>query len=115
QSLGATALLIGAYDAIKTLLGAVYAYPGGLISDRYGNRRALVCFTGLSIIGYAAILVVSNPAAVTAAAFLFLAWSTLSLPATFALVGSSLPPAKHAMGIGIQSMVRRVPVIVGPL
>jgi MFS family permease len=47
--------------------------------------------------------------------FLFIAWSTLSLPATFTLVGQSLPENKHAMGIGVQSLVRRIPIIVGPL
>jgi MFS family permease len=39
----------------------------------------------------------------------------LSLPASFTLVGESLPPHQHAMGIGIQSLVRRLPVIVGPV
>ena len=32
QALGAAPFIIGLYDAIKTLLGAIYAWPGG---DRY--------------------------------------------------------------------------------
>jgi len=47
--------------------------------------------------------------------FLFLAWSDFSLPATFSLVASSLPSGKHAMGIGMQSLIRRIPVIAGPI
>ena len=115
EILGASALAIGGYDAIKTLLGAVYAYPGGVIVDRWGHRKALQAFTLVSIAGYCVLLVFQHWAAVLAATFLFLAWTTLSLPATFTLVARSLPAGKHAMGIGIQSLVRRVPVLIGPV
>lgn len=115
ESVGASALLIALYDALKTLLGAVYAFPGGLIVDRWGHRRAFIAFTVLSIAGYAAVLALPGWAGVIFGMFLFLAWSNLSLPATFSLVGRSLPAGKHAMGIGVQSLVRRLPVIVGPI
>jgi MFS family permease len=115
EGLGATAFVIGMFDAIKTLLGAVYAFPGGLIVDRWGHRRAFVAFTIISIAGYAAVLWSASIAGVIAGMFLFLAWSTLSLPATFSLVASSLPAGKHAMGIGIQSLIKRIPVLIGPV
>ena len=115
EVLGASALAIGTYDAIKTLLGAVYAYPGGIIVDRWGHRNALGAFTLISIAGYVLLLASRHWIAVLAATFLFLAWSTLSLPATFTLVAESLPPEKHAMGIGVQSLMRRLPVIIGPV
>ena len=115
EVLGGSALVIGGYDALKTLLGAVYAWPGGIAVDRFGHRAALTAFTLISIAGYLLMLAFPHWAAVLAAAFLFLAWSTLSLPATFTLVADSLPPGKHTMGIGIQSLVRRIPVIIGPI
>lgn len=115
EGLGASALLIGLFDAIKTLLGAVYAFPGGLAVDHWGHRRAFVTFTLISISGYAVMLVAAGPAGVLLGMFLFLAWSTLSLPATFSLVGRSLPSAKHAMGIGMQSLIKRIPVLIGPV
>jgi MFS family permease len=115
EGLGATAFVIGMFDAIKTLLGAVYAFPGGLIVDRWGHRRAFVAFTIISIAGYAAVLWSASITGVIAGMFLFLAWSTLSLPETFSLVASSLPAGKHAMGIGIQSLIKRVPVLIGPV
>jgi MFS family permease len=115
EVLGASAFVIGGYDGLKTLLGAVYAWPGGVIVDRFGYRTALTAFTVISIAGYLLVVAVPHWAAVVAGAFLFLAWSTLSLPATFTLVADSLPAGKHAMGIGVQSLVRRVPVIVGPI
>src|SRR5256712_11804372 len=53
QALGATVFVIGLYDALRTLLGAVYAYPGGLIVDLWGHRRAVLTFHVVSIAGYA--------------------------------------------------------------
>src|SRR5581483_4641073 len=72
EVLGASALVIGGYDALKTLLGAVYAYPGGLMVDRWGHRAALAGFTLVSVAGYVLLLVVQHWAAVLLGAFLFL-------------------------------------------
>jgi MFS family permease len=115
ESLGAGALVIGLYDAIKTLLGAVYAYPGGVLTDRWGHRRALVAFNAVSMAGYALVAAVAHWGAVLAATFLCLAWSTFSLPATFSLVGATLPAHQHTMGIGVQSLLKRLPIIIGPV
>lgn len=115
ESLGASVWLIGLYDAVKTLLGALYAYPGGLATDRWGHRRSMIGFTAISLVGYLIVFAIPHWAAVLSGAFLFLAWTNLSLPASFSLVAASLPSGKHAMGIGVQSLVRRVPVIVGPI
>jgi predicted MFS family arabinose efflux permease len=115
ESLGAAAFVIGLYDGLKTLLGAVYAYPGGAVVDRWGHRKGLVAFTGISIAGYLLVLVVPRWPAVIGATFLFLAWSALSLPAMFSLVAANLASAKHTMGIGVQSLIKRLPIVIGPL
>jgi MFS family permease len=115
ETLGAAVWAIGLFDAIKTWIGAVYAYPGGIVTDRWGHRRALRFFTLVSLAGYMLLLLIPHWAGVLAASFLFLAWSSLSLPATFSLVGSSLAANKYAMGIGVQATVKRVPIIIAPL
>jgi MFS family permease len=115
EALGASVLVIAVFDAIKTLLGAVYAFPGGVIVDRWGHRRAFVSFILISVAGYAIVVATTSPIGVILGMFLFLAWSNLSLPAAFSLVGRSLPDHKHAMGIGMQSLLRRIPVLVGPI
>jgi MFS family permease len=115
ENLGAAVWAIGLFDAIKTWIGAVYAYPGGIVTDRWGHRRALSFFTLLSLAGYVLLLLVSHWAGVLAASFLFLAWSSLSLPATFSLIGSSLAANKYAMGIGVQATVKRVPIMIAPI
>jgi MFS family permease len=115
ETLGAGVLVIGLFDALQTLLGAVYAYPGGWLTDRWGQRRSLLLFNALSLAGYVLVLVWQHWLALLVGAFLFLAGSALSLPATFSVVASSLDKSQHTMGIGVQSMVRRVPMMVGPL
>jgi MFS family permease len=115
ETLGATVLVIGLFDALQTLLGAVYAYPGGWLTDHWGQRRSLLLFNGLSLAGYVVVLVWHHWLALVFGAFLFLAWSALSLPATFSVVATSLDRRQHTMGVGVQSMVRRVPMMVGPL
>ena len=54
QAVGATVFVIGLYDALRTLLGAIYAYPGGVIADRWGHRHAFIIFNVVSIVGYCA-------------------------------------------------------------
>jgi len=115
ETLGAGVFAIGLFDALQTLLGAIYAWPGGWLTDRWGQRRSLLLFNALSLAGYLVVLVWQHWLAFVLGAFLFLAWSALSLPATFSVVASSLDKRQHTMGIGVQSMVRRVPMMVGPL
>jgi len=114
QALGATVFVIGLYDALRTLLGAVYAYPGGVIVDLWGHRRAFLTFNIVSIVGYALVLLVPHWAAVIAGMFLFLSWSCLSLPATFSLVAAALETNRHSMGIGVQSVIKRLPIMIAP-
>jgi MFS family permease len=115
QALGATVFVIGLYDALRTLLGAIYAYPGGLLVDFWGHRRAFIIFNLVSIAGYALVLLIPHWGAVIAGMFLFLSWTCFSLPATFSLVGASLAANRHSMGIGVQSVIRRLPIMVAPI
>ena len=115
QTLGAGVFIIGLFDALQTLLGALYAYPGGWLTDHWGQRRALVLFSLISMSGYFLVLFWHHWLALVLGAFLFLAWSAFSLPATFTVVATSLDARQHTMGIGVQSMVRRVPMMLGPL
>ena len=115
ETLGAGVFIIGLFDALQTLLGAVYAYPGGWLTDRWGQRRSLLLFNALSLAGYVIVLLWQHWLALVLGAFLFLAWSTLSLPATLSVIATSLDKSQHTMGVGVQSMVRRVPMMIGPL
>ena len=115
QTLGASVFVIGLYDALRTLIGAIYAYPGGFLADRWGHRRAFITFNLVSIAGYALVLLIPHWGAVIAGMFLFLSWTCFSLPATFSLVGASVAANRYSMGIGVQMVIKRVPIMVAPL
>jgi len=115
QVLGATVFVIGLYDALRTLLGAIYAYPGGVIVDHWGHRRAFVVFNAVSIAGYVLVVLVPHWAAVIAGMFLFLSWTCFSLPASLSLVGAALEANRHSMGVGVQMVVRRLPMMISPI
>ena len=115
QTLGASAFVIGFYDALRTLISAIYAYPGGFLADRWGHRRAFITFNLVSIAGYALVLLIPHWGAVIAGMFLFLSWTCFSLPATFSLVGASVAANRYSMGIGVQMVIKRLPMMVAPL
>ncbi len=108
-------LVIGIFDALQTFLGAIYAYPGGWLTDHWGQRRSLLLFSLISIAGYFLVLFWQSWLALLLGSFLFLAWSALSLPATLSVIATSLQSHRHTMGVGVQSMIRRVPMMLGPL
>jgi predicted MFS family arabinose efflux permease len=72
-------------------------------------------FNAISLAGYLLVLVWHHWLALLIGVFLFIAWSALSLPATFSVVATTLSLSRHTMGIGVQSLVRRVPMMLGPL
>ncbi len=115
ETLGGSILIIGLFDALQTFLGAIYAYPGGWLTDHWGQRKSLLLFSLISISGYVLVLVWPSWLALLLGSFLFLAWSALSLPATLSVIATSLQSHRHTMGVGVQSMIRRVPMMLGPL
>ena len=115
QVVGATVFVIGLYDALRTLLGAIYAYPGGVIVDHWGHRRAFIIFNVISIAGYSMVLLVPHWGAVITGMFLFLSWTCFSLPASLSLVGAALEAKRHSMGVGVQMVVRRLPMMISPI
>jgi len=115
EVLGASVFIIGLSDFIATILAAVYGYPGGVITDRFGLRRCLILFTALSIVGYLILLIFPGWQAVIIGMFFYLGWSNLSQPALFAFIGKALPEGKHVMGMSIISIVNRIPRTFGPI
>src|SRR5512132_4262964 len=115
QAVGATVLVIGVYDALRTLLGAIYAYPGGQLVDIWGHRHAFIIFNVVSIVGYALVLLIPNWGGVIAGMFFFLSWSCFSLPATFSLVGAALKANRLSMGVGVQAVIKRLPIMIAPI
>jgi len=114
-ALGGGAIAVGMLHGLDNLLSAIYSYPGGWISERLGTKRALLLFNAIAMVGYAGAIAAPSWPAVIAASVLFLSWSSLSLPATMQLVAQQLPATKRTMGVSMHSLVRRIPMSLGPL
>jgi MFS family permease len=112
--LGAGAWAVAFYGTLKDFLDAVYPYPGGWLADRLGRRTSLVLFAVLAIGGYLIYMAAPSWPWILAGTVLVMAWSSLTLPAIFAVIGDHLPPARRAMGFGMQSVLKRVPIILAP-
>ncbi len=114
-ALGGGPLVVGLLQAMDNLLSALYSFPGGYIAERFGARRALLIFTLVAMAGYLVVIVVPSWPAVLLGATLFISWSAVSLPATMRLMYQVLPEGKRTMGVTLHSLVRRIPMALGPL
>jgi MFS family permease len=125
--IGAGSLAIGLYGSFGNLIGAVYPYPGGAVSDRIGSRTALTLFGLASTLGfvvwYAAGPLSSIPVGPTSLGVLVVflglvlsqAWKSFGLGATFAVVKQSVDPDRLATGFASTETVRRLAFLLGPL
>jgi len=114
-ALGGGFLSIGFLNGMDNLLGALYSFPGGYLSDRFGTKRALLVFNLVSMAGFLIVILIPSWPVVLAAAALFLSWTAISLPATMSLVARVLPKNKRTMGVSVHSLVRRIPMALGPV
>jgi MFS family permease len=114
EALGASVLAVGAFGTLQDLLEGLYPYPGGVLADRCGRKRALVTFNGLALVGYGLYLVSPHWLFVFVGLAFTMAWSSLALPATFAVIAESLPPERRAMGFTVQSILKRLPIVLAP-
>ncbi|RPI04052.1 MAG: MFS transporter [Ignavibacteriae bacterium] len=114
-ALGGGIVSIGIFSGANNLTNALYSFFGGYLSDRFGYKRALFLFNAMTIAGYLIVIVFPYWQAVIIGSFFFLSWTAISMPATLELVTRSVPATKHAMGVSLNSLTRRVPMILGPL
>ena len=114
-ALGGGALAVSALNGMDNLLSALYSFPGGYLSDRLGYKRALLVFNLVAMAGYLIVILIPAWWAVIVGAALFLSWSAISLPATMSLVAAVLPNQKRTMGVSMHSLVRRIPMALGPV
>jgi len=115
ESLGASVAVVGLFGTAEDFFDAIYQYPGGWLADAWGRRRAFLTFLTAAIAGY--LIYLSSPTW----PYLFLglafvmAWQAMGSPAMFATIGDALPTEHRAMGFTVQSMLKRIPMVISPL
>jgi MFS family permease len=115
EALGASVLAIGVFGTVKDFLDAVYQYPGGWLADRLGRRKAFLIFVTLACVGYLIFLFSQSWIFVFVGLAFVMAWSSMASPAIFAVIGDSLPRERRAIGFTVQSILKRVPVVIAPV
>ena len=114
-ALGGGVISIGLLNGLDNFLSAVYAFPGGYLSELIGSKRALLLFNFMAMAGFLIVILIPAWQAVLVGAVFFLAWSAISLPATMGLIAKVLPTGKRTMGVTMHSLVRRFPMALGPI
>lgn len=115
ESLGAGTLAVGLFGTAKDFFDAVYQYPGGWIADHLGRRAAFLIFIALASIGYLICLFSPSWHYVFLGLAFAMAWHSMASPAIFAVIGDSLPKERRAMGFTVQSILKRIPMIIAPV
>jgi MFS family permease len=114
-ALGGGVISIGLLNGLDNFLSAVYAFPGGYLSERIGFKKSLLVFNFIAMAGFLMVILIPAWQAVLIGAVFFLAWSAISLPATMGLIAKVLPTNKRTMGVTMHSLVRRFPMALGPI
>ena len=115
DELGTSILIIGAFSFLQNFLGAVWALPGGYLADLLGSRRSFLIFNILAIFGYTIAIVFSSWIAVFVGMIFFFGWSMVALPGSMSLITKTLGKGKTVMGISMHSVIRRFPMMIGPV
>jgi MFS family permease len=107
--------IIGLLNGTSNLLNALYSFPGGYLSDKLGYKKALLVFNLIAMFGYVIVIIFPYWQAVIIGSIFFLSWTAISLPASMSLVSSNLPMNKRTMGVTMHSLIRRIPMALGPI
>lgn len=115
EEIGASYMVLGGLGFLTNFVGAVWALNGGYVFDKFGAKKAFVIFNLLAICGYFIAIFFHTWYAVFAGFLFFSAWNNLALPASMSVITGELGKSKSVMGISMHSIIRRIPMIIGPL
>ena len=126
--LGATGLIVGVFATLGNVIGAVYPYYGGVVSDRVGSRFALTVFGLLSTVGFGIWLVAGfvptiaiGTLAIEPWVWIFVGllfaqcWKSFGIGGHYAIVKQSVPPHQLARGFASTETFRRSAFLIAPL
>ena len=115
EALGAGTPVIGLFGTAHDFFDAIYQYPGGWLADRVGRRRTFITLITAASAGYLVYLFSPSWPFLFVGLALVMMWHSMGSPAIFAVIGDSLPRERRAMGFTVQSILKRVPIVIAPL
>ncbi|EHM10588.1 arabinose efflux permease family protein [Thermanaerovibrio velox DSM 12556] len=115
MAIGGSLWSVGFLNGMDNLLSALYSLPGGILSHRIGPKGALVFFSLWAVFGYLLVIWLGTWWGVLLGAVFFISWTAVTLPAMMDLIGQSVPKSKRVMGVSMHSLVRRIPMALGPI
>jgi MFS family permease len=114
-AIGGSTFVVGLLNSLDNFLSAIYSYIGGYVSDWLGYKKALIVYTYIAMFGYVIIIIFPVWQAVLIGSIFFISWTALSLPAILSLISSSVIREKQTMGVSLHSLIRRIPMALGPV
>src|SRR5712692_8219212 len=115
ESLGATVAAVGLFGTAEDFFDAIYQYPGGWLADHWGRRRAFLTFLAAATAGYLIYFFSPTWPYLFLGLSFVMAWQAMGSPVIFATIGDALPKERRAMGFTVQSILKRIPMVVSPL
>ncbi|WIV68347.1 MFS transporter [Natrialbaceae archaeon AArc-T1-2] len=126
--LGATGFVVGLFATLGNVIGAVYPYYGGVVSDRVGSRYALTVFGFLSTFGFGIWLVSAYVPAIDLGVttvepwvwvfvglLLAQCWKSFGIGGHYAIVKQATEPSRLARGFASTETFRRTAFLIAPL
>ncbi|TYL38706.1 MFS transporter [Natronococcus pandeyae] len=126
--LGATGFIVGLFATLGNVIGAVYPYYGGVVSDRVGSRYALTVFGFLSTFGFViwltaayipaidlGVIVLEPWVWVFVGLLLAQCWKSFGIGGHYAIVKQATEPSRLARGFASTETFRRTAFLIAPL
>jgi MFS family permease len=115
EPLGAGVAVVGLFGTLEDFLDALYQYPGGWLADHWGRRRSFLTFLAAALTGYLIYLLSPSWPFLFLGLVFAMAWQSMASPAIFATIGDALPRERRVMGFTVQSILKRIPMVISPL
>ncbi|RQG94055.1 MFS transporter [Natrarchaeobius chitinivorans] len=126
--LGATGFVVGVFATLGNVIGAVYPYYGGVVSDRVGSRYALTVFGFLSTFGFGiwlaanyvpatdlGVIVLEPWVWIFVGLLLAQCWKSFGIGGHYAIVKQATEPNRLARGFASTETFRRTAFLIAPL
>lgn len=114
NELGASIAAVGLLSMIQSSERLLFQLPGGLIADRFGRRKIIICGTALRLVPPVLYLLATEWTHVIPA-LLVNGVTSIYMPAFNAIIADSLPETERGAGYGAYRMITSTPRIFSPV